>query len=156
MLYFFIKRRGKCRKEEVANPGWRLQFIAVAVTLTHPSVLSTFTAREQPVHLFLFQRHRHHFHLKGRRRLQCRWVDGKWQERGPLGKARGAGGEEWGGQPYLLQQLVLQVVHVYKGDGVAALEDFHPRKGQDLQDKCKVQRNFSALSWREEHSSEPN
>lgn len=72
----------------------------------------------------------------------------------PLGR-RGEQVEKSGeGSPYLLQQLVLQVVHVYKGDGVAALEDFHPRKGQDLQDKCKVQRNFSAPSWREENSSE--
>lgn len=60
------------------------------------------------------------------------------------------------GSPYLLQHPALQVVHVDKGDGVAALEEFQPRKGQDLQDKGQVRRNFSAPSWREENSSEPS
>lgn len=76
------------------------------------------------------------------------------RSKGPSGR-RGELVEKSGeGSPHLLQQLVLQVVHVYKGDGVAALEDFHPRKEQDLRDKCKVQRNVSALPWREENSSE--
>lgn len=44
----------------------------------------------------------------------------------------GAGGEQvekgGGGGHHLFQQLALQLVNVDKCDGVAALEDLHPRK----------------------------
>ena len=72
------------------------------------------------------------------------------------GRAGGAGGEERGGSPHLFQQLALQAVHVYEGDGAAALEDFHPGNGRDLQDKCvqSSERLLSSLR-RKEESLEP-
>lgn len=91
-MFFFIKIRGKRRKEEVANPGWWLQFITIAVTLTDPSILQAiFTVSKQSVYLFFFQRHPYHFNLKGRRRLHYTWLDGR-QVAGE--KASWGGGEQ--------------------------------------------------------------